>query len=287
MSLRWYRRPRLVILHPQAPVLEAARALENNAIGAVLVQSKGRLVGIVTDRDLALRVVGEGLDSRSTKIRDVMSRGVVTLEPSDSQADALALMQRLGIRRIPLVENDGIVGMVTLDDLLLDESASVDDLSAVLEAQVGEGGPRASQRTPAAQKRLSRAEATYGRMLNRIQAETGLSSSEQARTATELVASELVSRLTVDEADDLIAQFPSLLQSVLRRLPPGQDTSINRDSMCSMLVQRLDVSPERANTILECIGTLLLDSVSEGEAANVRGQLPDDLRDAFSNSSPA
>jgi CBS domain-containing protein len=53
MSLKWYRRPRLVALNANTPVLEAARAIENNTIGGVVVQNKGRVVGIVTDRDLA------------------------------------------------------------------------------------------------------------------------------------------------------------------------------------------------------------------------------------------
>lgn len=59
MSLKWYVRPRLVTLNPSTPVLEAARAIENNNIGAVIVQDKGRVVGIMTDRDLTVRVVGQ------------------------------------------------------------------------------------------------------------------------------------------------------------------------------------------------------------------------------------
>jgi CBS domain-containing protein len=68
MSLRSYQWPRLVILKPNTPVLEAARALDNNQVGAVIVQDEGRVVGIVTDRDLAVRVLGQELDARNTTL---------------------------------------------------------------------------------------------------------------------------------------------------------------------------------------------------------------------------
>src|SRR5690606_38319849 len=102
------------------------------------------------------------------------------------------------VRRIPLVEEGNLVGMVTFDDLLLDEAAPLDELSAVVEAQLGGGGPAPSPRTPAAQRRKARAEATLGRLLTQVQEATGLSR-EQSRTATELVLSDLVSRLTKEQ----------------------------------------------------------------------------------------
>ena len=60
MSLRFYVRPRMVVLTPKASALEAARSIENNNIGAVLIQDKGEVVGIVTDRDLTVRSLARG-----------------------------------------------------------------------------------------------------------------------------------------------------------------------------------------------------------------------------------
>ncbi|HWV39836.1 MAG TPA: CBS domain-containing protein [Vulgatibacter sp.] len=286
MSLKWYRRPRLVALHPDSTALEAARALENNAIGAVLVLDQGRLAGLVTDRDLATRVTGRGLDPKETRLDRIMTRGVATLEPSASQQDAIELMCRLKVRRIPLVEEGNLVGMVTFDDLLLDEAAPLDELSAVVEAQLGGGGPAPSPRTPAAQRRKARAEATLGRLLTQVQEATGLSR-EQSRTATELVLSDLVSRLTKEQADHFIAQLPSLMQEKLYALPPGPDTSIDRGTIEAQLVQRLDVDPDRAAQILEAIGAEALGSISPGEAEKVQAELPQDLREALLPAPPA
>ncbi|HEX6406623.1 MAG TPA: CBS domain-containing protein [Gemmatimonadales bacterium] len=122
-------------------VPEAVRAIESNNIGAVVVQDRGRVAGIATDRDLTIRVVGQGLDPKTTTLAEVMTTTVVTLSPDDTQADAIRLMQQRRVRRDPpLVEGERLVGMVTLDDLLLDEGAPLEDLATIVQAQLGEGG---------------------------------------------------------------------------------------------------------------------------------------------------
>lgn len=142
MFLKWYRRPRLVVLKTKSSVLEAARAIENNNIGAVIVQDKGRVVGIITDRDLTVRVVGQGLDPRTTLLADVMTTPVVALSPADSQHDAIRLMQERNVRRIPLVEEGRLVGIITLDDLLLDEAAPLMTWPPLLRHRSVRGGRR-------------------------------------------------------------------------------------------------------------------------------------------------
>ena len=279
MSLKWYLRPRLVVLQPSAPALEAARAIENNNIGAVIVGDKGSVVGIVTDRDLAVRLVGRGLDAKTTKIADVMTTPVATLSPNDSQSEAIRLMQERNIRRIPLVDDGKIAGIVTLDDLLLDEAAPLDQLGAVVQAQLGERGPTPTKQASRA-RGSARAESTYGRFLGVVRSNTGLTS-ELAETAVETVLSALVRRLTPGEAKDLIAQLPSLLQPKLKSLPPGPDKGITRETMESDLVQRLDIDPVRAAIVLRAVGVTINQSVSVGQMEDVHGQLPEVLRSTF------
>ncbi|HEY8504005.1 MAG TPA: CBS domain-containing protein [Gemmataceae bacterium] len=278
MSLRWYKTPRLVVLEPSTPVLDAARALENNNIGAVVVQDQGQVVGIVTDRDLAVRVLGYALDPRTTPLVKVMTTPVVTLAPTDRQSDALRLMRQRNIRRIPLVEAGRLVGIVTLDDLILDEVAPLEEVAAIIQAQIGEGGPAASVRSPAAQRRAARARATYGRLLNRLRAAANLETAEQAETALEVVLEALVRRLTPDEAEDLIAQLPSLLQPTLRALPPGPDKGITRQAIETALCERLEVDPPRAAQLLDVVGATLAQVVSPGQIEDMRAQLPEEMR---------
>jgi len=277
MSLRWYRRPRLVVLNPKDPVLDAARAIERNNIGAVVVQDKGHVAGIVTDRDLTIRVVGQGLDPTTTKLAEIMTTPVVVLSPRDSQTDAIRLMQEKTIRRIPLVEAGRIVGMVTLDDLLLDEAAPLDELAAIVEAQIGEGGPA----SPVKARSAARAESTYRRLLNQLQMNAGLETAAQAESALEAVLTALVRRLTPDEAKDLIAQLPSLMKSTLSALPLGPDKTVSRQTIEADLVERLQVIPARAEQLMAAVGATIAESVSTGQIQEVRNQLPGDLRGIF------
>ncbi|HEX6965263.1 MAG TPA: CBS domain-containing protein [Gemmatimonadaceae bacterium] len=161
MSLRWYVRPGTVAVEPSTFVCAAGRLFGRNNIGAVVVQHAGRIVGIVTDRDLALRVVGQGLDPNTTMLRDVMTPEVATLAPTASQGDAIRLMYQRKVRRIPIVERGRLVGMVTLDDLLLDEAVPLEHLAAVVQAQLGPGGPMDARR-PAYRRRGTTVELTGG-----------------------------------------------------------------------------------------------------------------------------
>jgi CBS domain-containing protein/uncharacterized protein (DUF2267 family) len=281
MSLKWYLRPRLVALDAGAPVLEGARALESNNIGVIMVQERGRVAGIVTDRDLAVRVVGQGLDPTSTTLGEVMTTPVVTLSPADSQLDAIRFMRQRNIRRIPLVDGDRLVGLVSLDDLLLDEAAPLEQLAAIVESQLGEGGPAGSPRSPGRVRSAARAEATLGRLVNRVRADAGLESSEQAAAALETVLAALVRRLTPDEAEDLISQLPSLLQPILRGQPLGPDKQVTRETIESELGERLELDASRAAPILEAVGGVIADTVSSGQMEDVRRQLPEAMRGIF------
>jgi CBS domain-containing protein len=110
-------RPRAVT--PQTSVREAARLMEEEDVGSLPVVDEGvRLVGIVTDRDVALRVVAGGLDPEATRVSDVASSEVVALTPEDDLDEALGLMARAQVRRLPIVvrENE-LVGILAQADI--------------------------------------------------------------------------------------------------------------------------------------------------------------------------
>jgi len=111
------QRPRAV--DPQTPVQEAARLMELEDVGSLPVVERGaRLVGIVTDRDIALRVVARGLDPERTTVAEIASDELVTLTPEHDLDEALTLMARAQLRRLPIVIQDNeLVGMLTQADL--------------------------------------------------------------------------------------------------------------------------------------------------------------------------
>jgi CBS domain-containing protein len=110
-------RPRAVT--EQTSVREAARLMEEEDVGSLPIVSDGaRLVGIVTDRDIAIRAVGRGLDPEQTSVGDIASTEVYALTPDDDLNDALETMARAQVRRLPIVvrENE-LVGMVSQADV--------------------------------------------------------------------------------------------------------------------------------------------------------------------------
>jgi CBS domain-containing protein len=100
------------------PVVEAARIMKEKDVGIVPVVEGGRLVGTVTDRDIAVRVVAEGKDPHSVRVREIASTDVVTVDPQQDLDEALRLMASHQVRRLPVVEEGGkLVGIVAQADV--------------------------------------------------------------------------------------------------------------------------------------------------------------------------
>ena len=106
---------------PNDPVSKAAQLMRSENIGSIPVvedQQNKKLVGIVTDRDLALKIVAEGRDANSTQVEAVMTRKVVTCRAEDDLQKALNAMAEHQLRRIPVVENDyRVVGIIAQADV--------------------------------------------------------------------------------------------------------------------------------------------------------------------------
>lgn len=119
MSLTRFQSP-LVTVHATDTVQTAARLMREHRVGCVVILHDGRPFGVVTDRDIVLRVVAEGRDPARTHASDVATYDPITVSIHDGVETVVDRMRRHGIRRLPIVGDDGAaVGIVTADDLLV------------------------------------------------------------------------------------------------------------------------------------------------------------------------
>ena len=100
-------------------VVEAARLMREQDIGSLPITDDERLVGMITDRDITMRVVAEAADPNATSVEDVYSRDLISVEPDNDLEEALGLMARHQVRRLPVVEDGRLVGIVAQADIAL------------------------------------------------------------------------------------------------------------------------------------------------------------------------
>lgn len=128
---------RVVTIDQREPVIAAARLLKRMNLGALPVTDRsGKLVGMLTDRDIVLRCVAAGGDAREMVVADIMSRGIVTASPESEVSDAARRMGRGQVRRLPVVEGGKLVGMLSLADMArrcdMEAAAALADISSNL-----------------------------------------------------------------------------------------------------------------------------------------------------------
>ena len=103
---------------PQVPVAEVAKRMRDLDIGAIPVGENDRLIGMVTDRDIACRGVANGGDCTKLTARDVMSRGILYCNETEDLEDALRIMEQKQVRRLPVInDKKRMVGMLSLGDI--------------------------------------------------------------------------------------------------------------------------------------------------------------------------
>ena len=120
MNIREVMTPNPRSVSPSDSIQNAAAIMRDEDAGAVPVVDNGRAVGIVTDRDIVVRVVAEG-GQLNGPVRDIVSRSLVSASPDMSTREAADLMSEYQIRRLPVVENDRLVGIVSIGDLAVKE----------------------------------------------------------------------------------------------------------------------------------------------------------------------
>jgi len=140
MSLQTYCRKPVVRISPETNITEACQLMEQNNIGCLIAERDGKLCGIVTDRDIALRVVGAKRDPDKTMVKDIMTPDPIRISVDKDLRQLTAMMHAYHVRRVPIVNGfDTTLGIVTLDDLIAQLGDEMSEIGKAISEEFPQG----------------------------------------------------------------------------------------------------------------------------------------------------
>jgi len=117
---------------PDDTVFQALQLLAEYEVGALMVMDRGKLVGVISERDYTRKIALQGRSSKDTRVSEIMTRSVLTVTPSTGTRKCMALMSEKKIRHLPVIDGDTVLGMISirdiLDDIIADHEATIAQL---------------------------------------------------------------------------------------------------------------------------------------------------------------
>lgn len=133
-------KPEVYTVPPDATVFEALRLMAEKNIGAVLVTADGALVGILSERDYARKMVLHGKNSRETYVREIMTDEVVSVAPTWSCGDCMALMTERHVRHLPVLDEGQLIGIISIGDVVRAVVTEQQSTISTLQSYIMSGG---------------------------------------------------------------------------------------------------------------------------------------------------
>ncbi len=129
----------VISIAPDASVFDAIKIMADKAVGSLVVMENEELRGIVTERDYARKVIIKGRSSKSTQVSDIMSTGVITTSSAETVSDCMEMMSKNRIRHLPVVEDNRVIGMISIRDLvqaiITDQQEEIEHLEHYISGQ--------------------------------------------------------------------------------------------------------------------------------------------------------
>lgn len=125
-------------IEPDATMFDALEALARHEVGALMVMSHGKLVGVISERDYTRKVALQGRNSKEVLVAELMTPDVLTVTPATRTRECMALMSQKRIRHLPVVEGDKVVGMISIrdlmDDIISDHEQTIEQLRTYIQS---------------------------------------------------------------------------------------------------------------------------------------------------------
>ena len=126
----------VISIERAASVFDAIKLMADRGVGALLVMEDGRITGIVTERDYARKVILKGRSSETTRVEEIMTAEVITASTKQTVAECMTLMTEKRIRHLPVVDDDGLVGLISIGDLvqaiISDQQTAIEQLESYI-----------------------------------------------------------------------------------------------------------------------------------------------------------
>jgi CBS domain-containing protein len=121
---------------PDARVFDALRLMADKDVGALVVTERGRLAGVISERDYARKVILQGKSSHDLEVREIMTEKVITVQPAQTVEDCMAIMTARRIRHLPVVDGERLVGVLSIGDLVKEVIAEQEQTIRQLESYI-------------------------------------------------------------------------------------------------------------------------------------------------------
>lgn len=236
-SISSFKKRQVFVLKETNTVAEAAQAMAEHNSGCVIVaDGLGHVCGLLTDRDLACEVLAHKEDF-DTPLQEIITRSLLAIKEDDSLKDAIAIMKKSGVRRVPIlkIEKSGrhrCTGLITLDDLIKRKLIRIDDAAQIIKKSVHLRQFQNSRNDQRKKKRQIQTLNTFYKVLAREMRV----SRPSALAIGNFLLTQVVQRISHGEALHLIAGLPKMLHEELLRLPHGP----NRKITPRLILQTLD-----------------------------------------------
>jgi CBS domain-containing protein len=136
MQLLSQRNVTLWHVHPDDTVFDALKLLAEHEVGALMVMDKGKLVGIISERDYTRKIALQGRNSKETRVAEIMTRNVIVVSPQTRTRNCMVLMSQKKIRHLPVLDGDTVLGMISIrdimDDIIADHELTIQQLQSYI-----------------------------------------------------------------------------------------------------------------------------------------------------------